>query len=76
MTAQRFSPPTTLTKPVQEELHGISLIDSYRHLEDKEDPQVIDWTKKQHDATMEYLRLTAQSFLKYLLMFQFQPTDF
>ncbi|MFZ9761289.1 MAG: prolyl oligopeptidase family serine peptidase [Candidatus Kapaibacteriota bacterium] len=59
MTAQRFSPPTTLAKPVQEELHGISLIDSYRHLEDKEDPQVIDWTKKQHDATMEYLRLTA-----------------
>ncbi|MGA1435486.1 MAG: hypothetical protein ACO34C_08315, partial [Candidatus Kapaibacteriota bacterium] len=59
MTAQRFSPPTTLAKPVQEELHGISLIDSYRHLEDKEDPQVIDWTKKQHDATMEYLSLTA-----------------
>lgn len=59
MNAQQFSPPANSSKPIKEQLHGVTLIDSYRHLEDKENPEVISWTKQQHDATMKYLKETA-----------------
>ena len=59
MNAQQFTPPVNTPKLVKEQLHGVMLTDSYRHLEDKENPEVISWTKQQHDATMEYLKKTA-----------------
>ena len=59
MNAQQFTPPVNTPKLVKETLHGVMLTDSYRHLEDKENPEVISWTKQQHDATMEYLKKTA-----------------
>ena len=59
MNAQQFTPPVNTPKLVKEHLHGVMLTDSYRHLEDKENPEVISWTKQQHDATMEYLKKTA-----------------
>ena len=59
MNAQQFTPPVNIPKLVKETLHGVMLTDSYRHLEDKENPEVISWTKQQHDATMEYLKKTA-----------------
>jgi prolyl oligopeptidase len=39
-------------------LHGVILTDFYRWLENKEDPKVIEWTKKQHDYGIEYLQST------------------
>jgi len=59
MNAQQFTPPANTPKLVKEQLHGVMLTDPYRHLEDKENPEVIAWTKQQHDATMEYLKKTA-----------------
>ena len=59
MNAQQFTPPANTPKLVKEQLHGVMLTDPYRHLEDKENPEVIAWTKQQHDATMDFLKKTA-----------------
>lgn len=60
MNAQTpFSFPPTPQKSVTETLHGVSLTDSYRWLEDKNDATVKDWTKRQHDATLAFLKETA-----------------
>ena len=48
-----FSPPPTEKKPVVDTLHGFLLTDNYRWLEDKSDPKVVEWTKAQHDFTLE-----------------------
>ncbi|MEY5131645.1 MAG: hypothetical protein RL734_1712 [Bacteroidota bacterium] len=58
MNAQ-FTPPANTPKLVKETVHGVMLTDPYRHLEDKENPEVVSWTKQQHDATIEYLKKTA-----------------
>jgi prolyl oligopeptidase len=58
MNAQ-FTPPANTPKLVKETLHGVMLTDPYRHLEDKENPEVVSWTKQQHDATMDFLKKTA-----------------
>ena len=50
-----FKPPTTPSQTVINELHGIQLSDCYQWLEDKRDEEVIEWTAKQHDATVDYL---------------------
>jgi prolyl oligopeptidase len=58
-TAQtKFTPPPTATMPVVDTLHGSLLTDDYRWLEDKTDPKVIEWTQKQHDYGVEYLKKT------------------
>jgi prolyl oligopeptidase len=54
----KFSPPATPSTPVMDTLHGVILTDFYRWLENKEDPKVIEWTKKQHDYGIEYLQST------------------
>ena len=54
----KFDPPKTKAKPVVDTLHGVTLTDNYRWLEDKKDPDVIEWTKKQHDYGEEYLAKT------------------
>lgn len=59
MNAQQFTPPVNTPKLVKEILHGVMLTDPFRYLEDKENSEVISWTKQQHDATMEYLKKTA-----------------
>ncbi|MDP4282407.1 MAG: prolyl oligopeptidase family serine peptidase [Bacteroidota bacterium] len=53
-----FHPPVTEKKPVIDTLHGFFLTDNYRWLEDKTDPKVIEWTKAQHDYTVQYLNAT------------------
>ncbi|MBI3260625.1 MAG: hypothetical protein HYZ54_14295 [Ignavibacteriae bacterium] len=55
MNAQRFNPPATKQTSVSETLHGKTLIDKYRWLEDKTNPEVISWTRSQHDYTLEYI---------------------
>ena len=53
-----FHPPATEKKPVVDTLHGFLLTDNYRWLEDKTDQRVIEWTKAQHDCTVEYMKST------------------
>ncbi|MFN8672284.1 MAG: prolyl oligopeptidase family serine peptidase [Candidatus Sericytochromatia bacterium] len=53
--ANDFTPPSSPQKPVVENLHGVTLTDSYKWLEDKENPEVKEWTKKQHESTINYL---------------------
>ena len=55
-----FRPPATLQKPVKDTLHNVALTDPFRWLEDKEDPEVVAWTKAQHDYGLEYLKQTQQ----------------
>ncbi|MFT7589872.1 MAG: prolyl oligopeptidase, partial [Limisphaerales bacterium] len=52
--------PPTPEKPVVDLLHGIKLSDPYQWLEDKLDPEVQSWTRKQHDATVFALRSTPE----------------
>ena len=51
----KFQPPATPARPVVENLHGVAITDNYRWLEDKTDPEVIEWTQAQHDYGIEYL---------------------
>lgn len=37
-------------------MHHCQLTDPYQWLEDKNDPEVLEWTKKQHDSTLEYVK--------------------
>jgi prolyl oligopeptidase len=59
--AQSFTPPATVSQPVVDNVHGIRLTDPFRWLEDKTAPQVQQWTRTQHDATMRWLDATAPS---------------
>lgn len=55
-----FRPPVTLQKPVKDTLHNVVITDPFRWLEDKENPEVVAWTKAQHDYGIEYLKQTQQ----------------
>ncbi len=55
----QFKPPATKAVPVVDDLHGFQLTDNYQWLEDKKDQTVIDWTRSQHDHTLNYLKATA-----------------
>ena len=55
---QTFSPPATKSIPVKDTLHGVIITDNYRWLEDKKNPDVIAWTKAQHDYGNAYLAQT------------------
>ncbi|MEL6867605.1 MAG: hypothetical protein AAFP19_24485, partial [Bacteroidota bacterium] len=62
LTSQtNFTPPPTPEKPVIDELHGFQLTDPYQWLEDKKDPEVVKWTRQQHDYTLDYLEKNGQA---------------
>ncbi len=50
-----FSPPPTPARPIVETLHGVTLTDRYRWLENGKDAEVERWTRTQHDATLAWL---------------------
>lgn len=50
-----FFPPRTPAKAVVERLHGVTLTDRYRWLEDAKDPAVDAWSRAQHAATRDWL---------------------
>jgi prolyl oligopeptidase len=50
-----FFPPETPARPVVDVLHGMTLTDRYRWLENGKDPEVAAWTRAQHAATVRYL---------------------
>ena len=56
--SQSFSPPATSQRPVTDKVHGVSITDNYRWLEDKKNDEVITWTKAQHEATLNYVNST------------------
>ncbi len=58
--AQNFNPPKTKTKPVVDTLHGFCITDNYQWLEDKTNEEVIEWTKNQHDETIEFVNQTCE----------------
>ena len=58
LAQNKFIPPPTQAMPVTDTLHGMYLTDNYRWLEDKENLQVKDWTKAQHDYTLFYMNET------------------
>ena len=51
----QFTPPSTKSMPVTDDVHGNMITDNYRWLEDKKDEKVVAWTRAQHDATMAYV---------------------
>ena len=55
---EKFNPPATKIIPVRDTLHGVILTDNFRWLEDKKNPEVVDWTKAQHDYGNNYLAKT------------------
>ena len=54
-----FSPPPTPARPIVETLHGVTLTDRYRWLENGKDAEVERWTRTQHDATLAWLEKNA-----------------
>ena len=56
----QFKPPQTKAEPVVDDLHGFQLTDNYQWLEDKTNPDVIDWTRAQHDHTLSFLKATSK----------------
>jgi prolyl oligopeptidase len=53
--APPFFPPETPARPVVDVLHGTTLTDRYRWLENGKDPEVAAWTRAQHAATVRFL---------------------
>ena len=54
--ASDFNPPTAKMDAVKETIHGYQFTDFYRWLEDKTNPETIEWSKAQHNYTVNYLR--------------------
>lgn len=50
-----FVAPDTPRRPVMDVLHGVTLTDGYRWLENGADPEVAAWTRAQHAATVRFL---------------------
>ena len=61
--AEEFNPPKTEIRPVKDVLHNFEFIDNYRWLEDKKDPKVLNWSKAQHQYTIDYIE---KNFKKYV----------
>ncbi|MDT3739476.1 MAG: prolyl oligopeptidase family serine peptidase [Candidatus Kapabacteria bacterium] len=51
-----FDPPKAKMIPVAEKIHNYQFTDFYRWLEDKTNPETIEWSKAQHNYTVNYLR--------------------
>jgi prolyl oligopeptidase len=49
------APPSTETKPVTEDIHGTSITDPYRWLEDSKSPETRAWIASEMKYTEEYL---------------------
>jgi prolyl oligopeptidase len=54
-----FFPPETPPRPVVDVVHGVTLTDRYRWLENGKDPAVVAWTRAQHAATVQFLDANA-----------------
>src|SRR6266849_8932529 len=50
-----LNPPPTPTEPITEIMHGVSVTDSYRWLEDQNSPRTRKWIEEQAAYTRAYL---------------------
>ena len=55
LNAQSLNPPATPVRPVTDTVHGMTLTDPYRWLEDNKNDEVVKWTRAQHDAALAWL---------------------
>jgi prolyl oligopeptidase len=51
------SPPVAQVRPVTEDYYGTKIVDSYRYMENLQDPEVAGWMKAQSDYTRSLLAL-------------------
>ena len=58
-----FRPPATPQHAVRDTIHNVIFTDPYRWLEDKDAPEVVAWSKAQHDYGIEYLQKTQKMHL-------------
>ncbi|MGQ9819426.1 MAG: prolyl oligopeptidase family serine peptidase [Candidatus Kapaibacteriales bacterium] len=56
----QFEPPKTKFIKTIDTLLGYEIVDSYRWLENKEDPEVKEWSKAQHQFTLDYIKTTTK----------------
>lgn len=49
-------PPETKKIPVADNVHGFRITDYYRWLEDKSSPEVVNWSKAQHEYTVSTIK--------------------
>jgi prolyl oligopeptidase len=54
-TGEKPKYPPTRTVDVVDEVHGVEIPDPYRWLENKDDPEVLDWVEAQNDLAREML---------------------
>ena len=59
LNAQWLNPPVTPARPVTDIVHGATLTDPYRWLEDNKNQEVVKWTRAQHDAALAWLAKNA-----------------
>ncbi len=50
-----YEPPKTKIETVYDTLHSEIIKDDYRWLENKDNPKVKEWSKKQHESTVDYI---------------------
>ena len=59
VNAQALNPPSTPARPVTDIVHGTTITDPYRWLEDNKSEEVVKWTRAQHDAALAWLARNA-----------------
>ena len=59
LNAQPLNPPATPARPVTDTVHGTTITDPYRWLEDNKNEEVVKWTRAQHDAALAWLAKNA-----------------
>ena len=52
----KFDPPRAAKKPVTTNIHNFVFVDDYQYLEDKNNPETLEWSKKSHNYTKEFIR--------------------
>jgi prolyl oligopeptidase len=57
---EKLSYPPAAKRPVSETLHGVTVIDDYRWLEDDASPEVKAWVREQNALTRKVLDAVAQ----------------
>lgn len=55
MSKQKINYPSTEKIPFTEKWHGVEIVDNFQWLEDKDNPKVKHWIKKQEELTYTYL---------------------
>lgn len=48
--------PKAKMEAVRENVHGYDFVDFYRWMEDKTNPETLEWSKAQHNFTVKYLK--------------------